>query len=113
MLKKILLVSIVSSFLFVYPVVAAQEENNQDKQKETFHQKIINLWNNDAAPFLNGVVCSFKTDVWEKTTNWLEKNSNKNQNTTQQDQNTGNKEKDKKCTFFDAIHQAFTGKQAE
>ena len=90
----------------------AEETKNQNQQEEeSLRQKIINLWHKDAAPFLQGVACSFKTDVWDKTANWIEKSKNQNQVSDNNNKNDTNPEdKDKKCTFFETIHKAFTGK---
>jgi len=120
MLKKILLVLIISLVSIISPVFAADENQNEDQNKqnqteESISQKIIKLWNRDAAPFLQGFACSFKSDVWDKTTNWLERNSTQKTNTVgSQEPNNSNanstEEKDKKCTFFDTIHKVFTGK---
>ncbi|MFA5080686.1 MAG: hypothetical protein WC472_03655 [Candidatus Paceibacterota bacterium] len=107
MLKKLLLVLIIivfSSVNFVYAI----EENTQSNQ--TINSKIISIWKNDAEPFLKGIICSFKTDVWDKASNWLEKNKFKKIDTTKTEEV---KVEDKKnCTFFDTLHKAITGKES-
>ncbi|MDD5639748.1 MAG: hypothetical protein PHR47_03035 [Candidatus Pacebacteria bacterium] len=107
MLKKlslILIIIVFASINFVYAI----EENTESNQ--TINSKIISIWENDAKPFLKGLICSFKTDVWDKTNNWLEKNNIKKiempKNEEIQDENK------KSCTFFEAIHKAFTGKES-
>lgn len=115
MLKRIFLTLIIGLFI-VSSSVLAEENTDQKKQEESLREKIINLWHKDAAPFLQGVACSFQEDVWNKTVNWLEKSNNQPQQQEQQsnqnNQNENGESKEKKCTFFEAIHKAFTGKDS-
>lgn len=114
MLKKLLPITFVIILSFT-SIAYAEETNNQDNQtvNESIHQKIINMWNKDAAPFFQGVACSFKTDVWDKANNWLEKNNIKKVTITSEEKKDENKDENKKsCTFFDTLHKAITGKES-
>ncbi|MCK9393438.1 MAG: hypothetical protein WCX30_02850 [Candidatus Paceibacterota bacterium] len=105
MLKRLSLVLIIIAFSSINFVHA--QENVQSNQ--TINDKIINIWKNDAEPFLKGVACSFKTDVWDKANNWLEKNKFKKIDMSKNEE--GKNEDKKNCTFFDTLHKAITGKE--
>lgn len=115
MLKKTLLVLVISLFIITSPVFAAEEEKDK-KQDESLQQKIVNIWNKDAAPFFRNVACSFKSDVLDKTNSWIEKNKKQPvQEASSNATNTNNTEENKekgKCSFFEAIHKAFTGRES-
>lgn len=111
MLKKISITIFVFVIIMISnPVYAADDENQLSNQ--SIKEKIVNIWNNNAVPFFQEFACSFKKDVWDKTNNWLEKNSFKKIETDKENKENLLENKDKNCDFFDTIHKAITGKES-
>ncbi len=73
------------------PAVMAEDEVIE---KESVASPLVKTWNNDALPFLKGLYNSFKVDVIEKTSVWIEK--------------TKAVKKDD-SSFYDILHKLFSG----
>lgn len=94
--KSTFFVIIFSVCILAGTMVYAEEADQGIENKIT--EPLVESWNKEALPFLKGIATSFKTDVLDKASAWFEK---------------AKAGKDSNSTFYDVLHNFFTGNESE